>query len=171
MKRALRGLLCSVLPAETSCHAASPTQPGVVVVRPGCTCGISTQHTHHSLLFIPLFIITVCALVLHEHGALRPPAPCMTSPNTRYFTNKPEHTVYSGPTAQSPSRITLRTIAEKHKRGERISMVTAYDYPSAVHVCKGKCVCVGNRYVYVGEHVYVGEQICACRETNMCMYM
>ncbi|PSC67800.1 ketopantoate hydroxymethyltransferase [Micractinium conductrix] len=53
---------------------------------------------------------------------------------TRWHSNKPEHTVYSGPTASSPRRVTLRTLREKYRRGQPISMVTAYDYPSAVHV-------------------------------------
>lgn len=53
---------------------------------------------------------------------------------TRWLSNKPEHTVYSGPSAPSPRRVTLRTLRDKYKRGEPISMVTAYDYPSAVHV-------------------------------------
>jgi hypothetical protein len=52
----------------------------------------------------------------------------------RWHSIKPEHTVYSGPTAPSPKRITLRTLREKYQRDEPISMVTAYDYPSAVHV-------------------------------------
>lgn len=61
--------------------------------------------------------------------------PLPDHPTLRAFTNKPENTVYSGPLAQNPQRVTLKTIADKYTRGERISMVTAYDYPSAVHVC------------------------------------
>ncbi|KAI3426433.1 hypothetical protein D9Q98_008801 [Chlorella vulgaris] len=52
----------------------------------------------------------------------------------RWHSNKPLDAVYSGPAAASPKRVTLRTLREKYKRGEPISMVTAYDYPSAVHV-------------------------------------
>lgn len=40
----------------------------------------------------------------------------------------------SGPSSPSPKRVTLRTLRDKYVRGEPISMVTAYDYPSAVHV-------------------------------------
>ena len=40
----------------------------------------------------------------------------------------------SGPSSPSPKRVTLRTLRDKYMRGEPISMVTAYDYPSAVHV-------------------------------------
>ena len=49
---------------------------------------------------------------------------------------RPEDTVYSGPKAQSgPQRVTLRTLRGKYLRAaSRITMVTAYDYPSAVHV-------------------------------------
>ena len=52
----------------------------------------------------------------------------------RHLSNQPEHTVYSGPTAPLPNRITLRTLRQKYLAGTPISMVTAYDYPSAVHV-------------------------------------
>ena len=47
----------------------------------------------------------------------------------------------SGPSSPSPKRVTLRTLREKYMRGEPISMVTAYDYPSAVHVrtCPSCC--------------------------------
>lgn len=47
---------------------------------------------------------------------------------------QPEHTVYSGPQAPGPKRVTLRSIRSKYSKGEPISVVTAYDYPSAVHV-------------------------------------
>eukprot|EP00887_Chlorella_sp_A99_P004330 scaffold15.g4330.t1 len=47
---------------------------------------------------------------------------------------KPEDTVYAGPSAPSPKRVTLRTLRAKYQAGVPISMVTAYDYPSAVHV-------------------------------------
>uniref|UniRef100_A0A0D9UYH8 3-methyl-2-oxobutanoate hydroxymethyltransferase n=1 Tax=Leersia perrieri TaxID=77586 RepID=A0A0D9UYH8_9ORYZ len=36
--------------------------------------------------------------------------------------------------AAAPRRVTLATLRGKHRRGEPISMVTAYDYPSGVHV-------------------------------------
>lgn len=52
----------------------------------------------------------------------------------RWHSIKPENTVYSGPSASLPRRVTLRTLRDKYQRGEPISMVTAYDYPSAVHV-------------------------------------
>ena len=47
---------------------------------------------------------------------------------------QPEHTVYSGPQTAPARRVTLRTLRAKHARGEPLTMVTAYDYPSAVHV-------------------------------------
>lgn len=52
----------------------------------------------------------------------------------RSFSNLPEHTVYSGPTASAGKRVTLRTLRQKYEKNEPLSMVTAYDYPSAVHV-------------------------------------
>jgi hypothetical protein len=47
---------------------------------------------------------------------------------------QPEHAVYTGPQAGPARRVTLRTLRAKHARGEPLTMVTAYDYPSAVHV-------------------------------------
>lgn len=52
----------------------------------------------------------------------------------RSISHKPENTVYGGPTAPSPKRVTLRTLRNKYLKGTPISVVTAYDYPSAVHV-------------------------------------
>lgn len=50
--------------------------------------------------------------------------------------SKPEATVYTGPKdkASVPKRVTLRTLMKQHKDGVPLTMVTAYDYPSAVHV-------------------------------------
>ncbi len=47
--------------------------------------------------------------------------------------------MYSGPRAPAPARVTLRTLRAKYARGEPLTMVTAYDYPSAVHV---RCFCM-----------------------------
>lgn len=47
----------------------------------------------------------------------------------------PDATVYGGPKPQNPAkRVTLRHLASKYAKNELISMLTAYDYPSAVHV-------------------------------------
>ncbi|XP_039143915.1 3-methyl-2-oxobutanoate hydroxymethyltransferase 2, mitochondrial-like [Dioscorea cayenensis subsp. rotundata] len=51
------------------------------------------------------------------------------------FGNVPESTVYGGPKPQSPNqRVTLNSLRQKHLACEPITMVTAYDYPSAVQV-------------------------------------
>jgi hypothetical protein len=51
----------------------------------------------------------------------------------QYASAHPEVTVYTGP--QSPRKaVTLRTLRAKYEKGQPITMVTAYDYPSAVHV-------------------------------------
>ncbi|KFM28073.1 3-methyl-2-oxobutanoate hydroxymethyltransferase [Auxenochlorella protothecoides] len=76
----------------------------------------------------------------HTAPAFR--APVITSQPTarglarhwRCHSSKPADTVYSGPVAPSPSRVTLRTLRRMHARGDPFTMVTAYDYPSAVHV-------------------------------------
>ena len=48
----------------------------------------------------------------------------------------PDATVYSGPTTADRKRVTLRHIRKKYLEGGKLSMVTAYDYPSAKHVRK-----------------------------------
>ncbi|CAL1398850.1 unnamed protein product [Linum trigynum] len=54
---------------------------------------------------------------------------------SRLLSNVPENTVYGGPQHQNPSqRVTLTNLRQKHKKGEPITVVTAYDYPSAVHL-------------------------------------
>ncbi|KAL3515515.1 hypothetical protein ACH5RR_022417 [Cinchona calisaya] len=51
------------------------------------------------------------------------------------LSNVPENTVYGGPKPQNPNqRVTLMNLRQKHKKGVPITMVTAYDYPSAVHL-------------------------------------
>uniref|UniRef100_A0A0C9RQK9 3-methyl-2-oxobutanoate hydroxymethyltransferase n=1 Tax=Wollemia nobilis TaxID=56998 RepID=A0A0C9RQK9_9CONI len=64
--------------------------------------------------------------------------PCslsMGGVRVRGMSNLPENAVYGGPKTQSPwKRITLNHLARKYEKGEPITMVTAYDYPSAVHV-------------------------------------
>lgn len=51
------------------------------------------------------------------------------------MSNVPESTVYGGPKPQlAAHRVTLTHLRQKHRRGEPITVVTAYDYPSAVHV-------------------------------------
>ncbi|KAI5061068.1 hypothetical protein GOP47_0023573 [Adiantum capillus-veneris] len=53
----------------------------------------------------------------------------------REYSNLPDATVYGGPKHQNPAkRVTLRHLASKYAKKEPISMLTAYDYPSAVHV-------------------------------------
>ncbi|KAF7138958.1 hypothetical protein RHSIM_Rhsim07G0205800 [Rhododendron simsii] len=53
----------------------------------------------------------------------------------RCMSNVPENTVYGGPKTQNPNqRVTLTHLKQKHRKGEPITMVTAYDYPSAVHL-------------------------------------
>ncbi|XP_039024815.1 3-methyl-2-oxobutanoate hydroxymethyltransferase 1, mitochondrial-like [Hibiscus syriacus] len=53
----------------------------------------------------------------------------------RRLSNVPENTVYGGPKPQTPNqRMTLNQLKQKYKKGEPITVVTAYDYPSAVHL-------------------------------------
>ncbi|KAG2720444.1 hypothetical protein I3760_02G035300 [Carya illinoinensis] len=53
----------------------------------------------------------------------------------RCMSNVPENTVYGGPEPQNPNqRVTLTYLKQKYRKGQPITVVTAYDYPSAVHV-------------------------------------
>lgn len=57
----------------------------------------------------------------------------MYATTMRHLSQKPETTIYGGPS--SPVKpVTLRTLQSKYSKGEAITMLTAYDYPSAVHV-------------------------------------
>lgn len=58
-----------------------------------------------------------------------------------FFSSKPDSSVYGGPKTQNTQRQTLRTLRKAYKDGVKLSMVTAYDYPSAVHVRLHACAC------------------------------
>lgn len=62
-----------------------------------------------------------------------PPARGLCTTSTLQATG-PEATVYSGPATADRKRVTLRHIRKKYLAGDKLSMVTAYDYPSAKHV-------------------------------------
>jgi len=63
--------------------------------------------------------------------------------------NLPENTVYGGPVDKSPlKRVTLRSLTDKYVAGVPLSMLTAYDYPSAVHVDRA-----GTDLLLVGDSV------------------
>ncbi|KAA3469369.1 3-methyl-2-oxobutanoate hydroxymethyltransferase [Gossypium australe] len=54
---------------------------------------------------------------------------------SRCMSHVPENTVYGGPTPQTADRrVTLNQLKQKYKKGEPITFVTAYDYPSTVHL-------------------------------------
>ncbi|XVF73116.1 hypothetical protein PTKIN_Ptkin12aG0175900 [Pterospermum kingtungense] len=54
---------------------------------------------------------------------------------SRCMSHVPENTVYGGPKPQNTDqRVTLNQLRQKYRKGEPITVVTAYDYPSAVHL-------------------------------------
>lgn len=65
------------------------------------------------------------------YAPVQPPAP---SPAHRAYSSTPENVVYAGPSAPNPARVTLRTLRKKYDAKQPLTMLTAYDYPSAVHV-------------------------------------
>ncbi|EYU32174.1 hypothetical protein ABFS82_02G168100 [Erythranthe guttata] len=70
--------------------------------------------------------LRTCSIRTHSNSALS---------LLRRMSNVPENTVYGGPKPQNHTqRVTLTHLRQKHKKGEPITMVTAYDYPSAVHL-------------------------------------
>ncbi|KAF3441245.1 hypothetical protein FNV43_RR15158 [Rhamnella rubrinervis] len=90
----------------------------------------------------------------------------------RCMSNVPENTVYGGPNVQNPNqRVTLTHIRQKHKKLEPITVVTAYDYPSAVHLdMAGIDVCLVGDSAAMVVHGYdttlpisVDEMLVHCR--------
>ncbi|GFP91477.1 3-methyl-2-oxobutanoate hydroxymethyltransferase 2 mitochondrial [Phtheirospermum japonicum] len=88
------------------------------------------------------------------------------------MSNVPENTVYGGPKPQNHSqRVTLTHLRQKHRKGEPITLVTAYDYPSATHLdTTGIDIClVGDSgAMVVHGHdttlpITVGEMLVHCR--------
>lgn len=95
-----------------------------------------------------------------------------TSLFLRCMSNVPENTVYGGPKVQSPNqRVTLTHLRQKHKKGEPITVVTAYDYPSAVHLdTAGIDICLVGDSAAMVVHGYdttlpisVDEMLVHCR--------
>lgn len=88
------------------------------------------------------------------------------------MSNVPENTVYGGPKVQSPNqRVTLTHLKQKYKKLEPITVVTAYDYPSAVHLdMAGIDVCLVGDSAAMVVHGYdttlpisVDEMLVHCR--------
>ncbi|KAI3884606.1 hypothetical protein MKX03_000604 [Papaver bracteatum] len=79
--------------------------------------------------------MAVSSILFKAYSALRRSSSSSLKHHIRCLSNVPENTVYGGPKSQNPNqRVTLTNLKQKHKKGEPITMVTAYDYPSAVHL-------------------------------------
>ncbi|GAX85519.1 hypothetical protein CEUSTIGMA_g12935.t1 [Chlamydomonas eustigma] len=79
----------------------------------------------------------VASVMLRQVGSFQtsiPHARWQVMTKQAFASSQPENVVYAGPSQASPKRVTLRTLRTKYANQEPISMVTAYDYPSAVHV-------------------------------------
>ncbi|KAG9158434.1 hypothetical protein Leryth_013180 [Lithospermum erythrorhizon] len=78
---------------------------------------------------------TICSYLVKKRQCYTPVGVRFPNNMIRCMSNVPENTVYGGPKPQSANqRVTLTNLRQKHKKGEPITMVTAYDYPSAVHL-------------------------------------
>ncbi|XP_052194557.1 3-methyl-2-oxobutanoate hydroxymethyltransferase 1, mitochondrial-like isoform X1 [Diospyros lotus] len=93
------------------------------------------------------------------------------------MSNVPESTVYGGPKPQNPEqRITLTHLRQKYRRGEPITMVTAYDYPSAVHLdTAGIDICLVGDSASMVVHghdttlpITIDEMLVHCRAVARC---
>lgn len=89
-----------------------------------------SNHPSYSLFTIPPSTMSWLRSILRT-TTLSKPSSLLT--HLRLMSNLPENTVYSGPTPQT-KRVTLSQLRQKHKNSQPITMVTAYDYPSAVHL-------------------------------------
>lgn len=67
------------------------------------------------------------------------PSTATAPTQARAMSTGAEGVVYAGPQAPSPKKVTIRVLRSKYAKKEPITMVTAYDYPSAVHVGAYAC--------------------------------
>ena len=112
------------LAASAAVLAASGLQPGLpTAARPGASPAALDWQAGGAALPARYAASGPAALARDAGGCAR-----------GFASVQPEHTVYSGPQTAPARRVTLRTLRAKHARGEPLTMVTAYDYPSAVHV-------------------------------------
>ena len=101
-----------------------PPPPPAFQLEPGACAGVKTRevwtdrtgtaHWNYRIKVVPWTAFGRLTLTLHGNGMA-------------------VEAVYGGP-KPSPDRFTLRRLMRKYAKGERISVVTAYDYPSAVAV-------------------------------------
>ena len=69
----------------------------------------------------------------HNHQLATSSASLLSSTNLRHDVVRLSSTTAPEP-PKRPRKVTTLSIASKKRRGHKITMVTAYDYPSAVHV-------------------------------------
>jgi len=82
--------------------------------------------------------------------------------NTIRYASSTKDTTQKKP-IQKPKKVTTLSIASKKRRGEKITMVTAYDFPSAVHVDRAgvDILLVGDSCAMV-ELGFETTQVCLC---------
>ena len=82
--------------------------------------------------------------------------------NTIRYASSTKDTAQKNP-IQKPKKVTTLSIASKKRRGEKITMVTAYDFPSAVHVDRAgvDILLVGDSCAMV-ELGFETTQVCLC---------
>lgn len=135
------GLFRTALNQMQQCRALA----GLSQIQPS---GVPSTHTQHPSSH-PLRASLLCTL-----AALPPGRPISSQSawqvqrGTANSQGLPTSSVYSGPSPPA-KRVTLRMLRNKYKQEEPITMVTAYDYPSAVHVGVGRGAAYAMVYVCV----------------------
>ncbi|CAI5514354.1 unnamed protein product, partial [Closterium sp. Naga37s-1] len=128
--------------SSSSSHLASAVAPSTLTASSPCSSPVPTSPSpsSHPPPALPPHRSSHFSSI-SQKSACRPSSNLLNStaysriPLHRSFSNLPDSTVYGGPKPEAGrKRVTLQQVGSKYRRGEPIVMVTAYDYPSAVHV-------------------------------------
>ncbi|KAI8545059.1 hypothetical protein RHMOL_Rhmol07G0013000 [Rhododendron molle] len=120
---------------EDYLYTHSEAQGGAFFIN-GCSIPFNKSTPQFQLnLSLSLSLRIAMALLSRTMASVTKPTAPRLHNLIRCMSNVPENTVYGGPRTQNPNqRVTLTHLKQKHRKGEPITMVTAYDYPSAVHL-------------------------------------
>jgi len=126
-----------VFPTALSCQLEQQLQPYTPSQLQQPCCPQQRQPPFGLAKLLPPSLTQINQQRIQQGSPSMPTHPGQAFPMSgalRMASTQPENAIYSGPTSPSPRRVTLRTLRSKYQQGIPISMATAYDYPSAVHV-------------------------------------